>query len=341
MAKRRRKAEDGLTSTELAVIMPVLIALVLVPFQIALWWHADQIADAAAREAVDAAQVVTATEEDGIQSRRMVPRRCRQHHRTTGDRHPHHRDRQRRGDGTSAPTPSRIRLAGHRPRRWSDRTIHPGARPMTRIHRDQRGAVSTELAVLTPVLIGFMLLVVFAGRVAQAEGDVANAAHEAARAASLVATPQAALEAGTNTAAANIAEGAVACRNLDVSVDTSDFAAGGQVAVTVSCRGRIRRHRHAGRPRQPHLRRHRRRGHRHVPGQCRSQPMNERGAVSTFLAVIALALLMAAGLAIDGGRKVNALREASHLADNAARTGAQAVDLDTLRTTGDLTLLPG
>jgi len=68
--------------------------------------------------------------------------------------------------------------------------------------------------------------------------------------------------------------------------------------------------------------------------------VNERGAVSTFLAVIALALLMAAGLAIDGGRKVNALREASHLADNAARAGAQAVDLDTLRTTGDLTLLP-
>jgi Flp pilus assembly protein TadG len=66
----------------------------------------------------------------------------------------------------------------------------------------------------------------------------------------------------------------------------------------------------------------------------------ERGAVSTFLAVIALALLMAAGLAIDGGRKVNSLREASHIADNAARTGAQAVDLDTLRTTGDLRLLP-
>ncbi len=68
VAKRRRKAEDGLTSTELAVIMPVLIMLILVPFQVALWWHADQIADAAAREAVDAAQVVTATEEDGIRA---------------------------------------------------------------------------------------------------------------------------------------------------------------------------------------------------------------------------------------------------------------------------------
>ena len=67
---------------------------------------------------------------------------------------------------------------------------------------------------------------------------------------------------------------------------------------------------------------------------------DERGVVSTFLAVIALAMLMAAGLAIDGGRKINALLEASHLADNAARAGAQAVDLDTLRTSGDLRLLP-
>ena len=67
---------------------------------------------------------------------------------------------------------------------------------------------------------------------------------------------------------------------------------------------------------------------------------DDRGAISTFLAVIALAMLMAAGLAIDGGRKISALSEASHLADNAARAGAQAVDLDTLRTTGGLRLLP-
>ncbi len=65
MGPDARRGEQGLTSTELAVLMPVLIALVLVPFQIALWWHATHIADAAAREAVDAAQVATATEEDG------------------------------------------------------------------------------------------------------------------------------------------------------------------------------------------------------------------------------------------------------------------------------------
>ena len=64
----------------------------------------------------------------------------------------------------------------------------------------------------------------------------------------------------------------------------------------------------------------------------------DRGAVSTFLAVIALAMLMAAGLAYDGGRKVAALREASHIAESAARAGAQAVDPAHLRTTGQIHL---
>ncbi len=66
----------------------------------------------------------------------------------------------------------------------------------------------------------------------------------------------------------------------------------------------------------------------------------ERGAVSTFLAVIALALLMAAGLAVDGGRKIGALREASHVAESAARAGAQAVDPDAFRGTGTIHLNP-
>lgn len=68
MDSARFTNEKGLTSTELAVLMPVVIALVLVPFQVALWWHASQVANAAAREAVDAAQVVTATEDDGMRA---------------------------------------------------------------------------------------------------------------------------------------------------------------------------------------------------------------------------------------------------------------------------------
>ena len=111
--------------------MPVLIALVLVPFQVGLWWHANQVADAAAREAVDAAQVATATEADGDESRPVVPRRRRQHHRTSSDRHPYHRHRDRRSNRASTPASSRIRLASDRPRRRPGRTLHPGAGPMT------------------------------------------------------------------------------------------------------------------------------------------------------------------------------------------------------------------
>lgn len=63
---RKLSRELGLASTELAVLMPVLIALVLAPIQLGLWWHASQVADAAAREAVDAAQVEGATQADGV-----------------------------------------------------------------------------------------------------------------------------------------------------------------------------------------------------------------------------------------------------------------------------------
>lgn len=65
---RRSRSDDGLTTTELAVLMPVMIGLVLVPIQVALWWHARQVADAAAQEAVDAALAATATAGDGIEA---------------------------------------------------------------------------------------------------------------------------------------------------------------------------------------------------------------------------------------------------------------------------------
>ena len=100
--------------------------------------------------------------------------------------------------------------------------------------RSDRAAVSTELAVLTPLLIGFMLFAVYAGRVAQTQGDVTHAAYEAARSASLTGHPAAAEAAAHQTASDNIAAG-VACRDLTVVVDTTSFTAGGRVGVTVTC----------------------------------------------------------------------------------------------------------
>ncbi len=61
---------------------------------------------------------------------------------------------------------------------------------------------------------------------------------------------------------------------------------------------------------------------------------NERGSVSILVAALGLALLMATGLAVDGGRKLGALSEARDIADNAARAGAQMVDTDAYRSTG-------
>ena len=68
--------------------------------------------------------------------------------------------------------------------------------------------------------------------------------------------------------------------------------------------------------------------------QGASSPAGERGAASILFAVLGLALLMATGLAVDGGRKLGALSEARDIADNAARAGAQMIDEDTYRTSG-------
>ena len=52
----------------------------------------------------------------------------------------------------------------------------------------------------------------------------------------------------------------------------------------------------------------------------------ERGTVSAFIVVLVLACLMAAGLALDGGRIVAARVEVTDIAGNAARAAAQQVD---------------
>lgn len=100
---------------------------------------------------------------------------------------------------------------------------------------DDRGSVAVETAVIAPALVALLLLVVFAGRVAQAEGDVRRAASEAARAASLEANPDTAISVAVDTAAANLAASGVVCGDLDTTVDTDNFAPGGTVAVTVRC----------------------------------------------------------------------------------------------------------
>lgn len=68
--------------------------------------------------------------------------------------------------------------------------------------------------------------------------------------------------------------------------------------------------------------------------------VGEVGSVSAFVAVVAVGLIMVSGMAYDGGQIVAAQATARDLAASAARAGAQEVDLDRLRSTGDAILDP-
>lgn len=65
-----------------------------------------------------------------------------------------------------------------------------------------------------------------------------------------------------------------------------------------------------------------------------TRPSREAGMVTAFVAGITAALLLAAGLVIDGGGIVAARREAIGEASAAARAGAQALNTDKLRSSG-------
>lgn len=58
---------------------------------------------------------------------------------------------------------------------------------------------------------------------------------------------------------------------------------------------------------------------------------NERGTVTAAVVILAVSLLAVAGLVFDGGNVLAARRRALNEAEAAARAGAQAVDMDRLR----------
>jgi hypothetical protein len=67
---------------------------------------------------------------------------------------------------------------------------------------------------------------------------------------------------------------------------------------------------------------------------------DENGQVTAFIVVIATTVLMFAGLVLDGGQTLAAKVRALGEAQEAARAGAQAIDLAAYRSTGALTLTP-
>src|SRR3546814_15892278 len=61
----RFRDEEGMTTIQVAILFPAVLFWIMLIVQYGLWWHAKQVANAAAAEAVDAAQVATGTAPDG------------------------------------------------------------------------------------------------------------------------------------------------------------------------------------------------------------------------------------------------------------------------------------
>lgn len=99
----------------------------------------------------------------------------------------------------------------------------------------ERGSAAAELVLVTPFLVLLLLFAVAAGRLVIARLDVDSAAQQAARAASLARTPQAASAQATQVAQAALAGQSITCDPAVVTPDLGDFVPGGEVTVQVTC----------------------------------------------------------------------------------------------------------
>ena len=66
-APRRCRGDAGSASTELVIVMPLLLLLVLASVHVGLWFHARHLVNAAAQEGTRAARATGANDDDGYQ----------------------------------------------------------------------------------------------------------------------------------------------------------------------------------------------------------------------------------------------------------------------------------
>lgn len=127
----------------------------------------------------------------------------------------------------------------HAPQPTTPRHPQWTAPPTGRVRRiwgEQRGTVSAELALITPMLIGLLVFVaVVIHRGVDARLRLDDAAHQAARAASIERNAPAATHAAADTASRALGGAGVVCARLTARTDTTGLTPGGTVAVTLSC----------------------------------------------------------------------------------------------------------
>jgi Flp pilus assembly protein TadG len=105
----------------------------------------------------------------------------------------------------------------------------------SRALRGERGSVTVELTLLTPLLVLLLVFMVALGRLAEGRSQVDGAAAQAARAATVAGNASGASAVAQQAAAASLSADHVTCSQLFVSTETSSFVPGGSVRVRVSC----------------------------------------------------------------------------------------------------------
>ncbi|HEU0089846.1 MAG TPA: TadE family protein [Pseudonocardiaceae bacterium] len=104
-----------------------------------------------------------------------------------------------------------------------------------RIGGEERGSVAAELALLVPALVTLLLFVVFCGRLAEARLRVEDAAHQAARAATIARSAGQASTDAEATARAALGHRRMSCQHLTVETPLAGYRPGSAVSVTVTC----------------------------------------------------------------------------------------------------------
>ncbi|MEV0581816.1 pilus assembly protein TadG-related protein [Nonomuraea sp. NPDC050310] len=66
---------------------------------------------------------------------------------------------------------------------------------------------------------------------------------------------------------------------------------------------------------------------------------DDRGSMSVFTVLFSVVVFLLAGLLVDGGSAINARLRAADVAEQAARAGADRIDVEHLRETGQARLL--
>lgn len=95
-----------------------------------------------------------------------------------------------------------------------------------------RGSMAVETVMLAPVFLIFLMFLVGAGRLVEAQGEVNGAARDAARAASVQRT----LAKAGSAAEENVGNALSGrCRSHSVTLAGSSWTEGGQVRAEVSC----------------------------------------------------------------------------------------------------------